>query len=408
MRCPALLTTALMIAGCHATPPERVTAPEGAGSRHLFVWAGDADKQESDFLAVVDVNRRSPTYAEVVATLPVGAVGTLAHHTEYEMPPGGVLWANGFAAGRTFRLDLHDPARPRLAGSFGDADSFSHPHSFARLPNGNVLATFQHRTDGETSATGGLVELDSAGRVVRHAAAAAPAIDSTIRPYSLAIVPALDRVITTATDMHLKVRSRAVQVWRLSDLTLLHTLLLPPGPRGDENWLTAEPRLLADGRTVLVNTFTCGLYRLSGLEGDAPQAEWVYSTPWIEGRNCAVPVVAGRFWLQTSGAEHSVVSLDISNPGRPREVARLTLQPDQVPHWIALEPSGDRLVITGYRELAPWVLLAKLNRSTGSLEIDTTFKPRGKEQPGVFFGHDQWPHGVTGPAVPHGAVFARP
>jgi hypothetical protein len=119
-------------------------------------------------------------------------------------------------------------------------------------------------------------------------------------------------------------------------------------------------------------------------------------------------VVAERFWLQTSGAEHSVVSLDISNPGRPREVARLTLPPDQVPHWIALEPSGDRLVITGYRELAPWVLLAKLNRSTGSLEIDTTFKPRGKEQPGVFFGRDQWPHGVTGPAVPHGAVFARP
>jgi 56kDa selenium binding protein (SBP56) len=408
VRCRALLTTAIMVAGCHPSRSRPATAPEVASSRYLFVWAGDADKRESDFLAVVDVDRQSPTYAEVVATLPVGAVGTLAHHTEYEMPPGGVLWANGFDAGQTFRLELHDPTRPRLAGSFGVAGPFSHPHSFARLPSGNVLATFQHGIGEERAATGGLVELDSAGRLVRFAPAAAPRIDPTVRPYSLAVVPALDRVVSTATDMHLDVRSRAVQVWRLSDLTLLHTILLPPGPRGDENWLTAEPRILADGRTVLVNTFTCGLYRLHGLEGEAPWAEWVYSTPWSEGRNCAVPVVAGRFWVQTSGAEHSVLSLDISNPGRPREVGRLTLQPEQVPHWIALEPFGHRLVITGYRELAPWVLLANVDRATGALEVDTTFKAPGADRAGVYFGRERWPHGTTGPAVPHGAVFARP
>lgn len=386
-----------MFAGCHASRSNPAPLPEVASSRYLFVWAGDADKRESDFLAVVDVDRQSPTYAEVVTTLPVGGVGTVPHHTEYEMPRGDVLWANGFAAGQTFRLDLRDPTRPRLAGSFGDAGPFTHPHSFARLPGGNVLATFQQRT-GQGDTAGGLVELDSVGRVIRYAPAAASQIDPAVRPYSLAVVPALDRVVTTATDMHLEVRSRAVQIWRLSDLTLLHTLLLPPGPRGDENWLTAEPRVLADGRTVLVNTFTCGLYRLRGLEGDAPRAEWVYSTPWTEGRNCAVPVVAGRFWLQPSGAEHSVISLDISNSGRPREVSRLTLQPAQVPHWLALEPSGHRLVITGYRELAHWVVLARLDRATGALAIDTS----------VYFGREQWPHGATGPAVPHGAVFARP
>jgi hypothetical protein len=344
----------------------------------------------------------------VITTLPVGAAGTLPHHTEYEMPPGGVLWANGFAAGRTFRLDLRAPTRPRLAGSFGDAGPFSHPHSFARLPGGNILATYQHHTGDDGADTGGLVELDTAGRMVRFAPADAPGIDPTVWPYSLVVVPALDRVITTATDMHLQVRSRAVQVWRLSDLVLLHTLLLPSGPRGDENWLTAEPRVLEDGRTVLVNTFTCGLYRLRGLGGEAPWAESVYSMPWAEGRNCAVPVVAGRFWLQTSGAEHAVLTLDMSNSGRPREVARLTLEPDQVPHWIALEPSERRLVITGYRELAPWVLLANLDRTTGALEVDTTFKARGAAQAGVYFGRNQWPHGTTGPAVPHGAVFARP
>ena len=408
MRCRVLLTTAVLVAGCHAARPNAVTTREAGGSRHLFVWAGDADKQHSDFLAVVDIDPGSPTYAGVLATLPVGATGTLAHHTEYEMPAGGVLWANGFAAGRTFRLDLRDPTRPRLAGSFADRGPFSHPHSLARLPGGNVLATFQHRVD-DRGATGGLVELDSTGQLIRYGAAAAPRIDSAVRPYSLAVIPTLDRVVTTATDMHLEARSRVVQVWRLSDLALLHTLLLPPGPRGDENWLTAEPRVLADGRTVLVNTFTCGLYRLHGLAGDAPWAEWVYSSPWSEGRNfCAVPVVAGRFWLQPSGPEHSVLSLDISNPGRPREVSRLTLQPDQVPHWIAIEPSGDRLVITGYKDLAPWVLLATLDRATGALEVDTMFKAVGAKHAGVYFGRERWPHGATGAAVPHGAVFARP
>src|SRR5687767_11808967 len=138
----ALLATALVLAGCHPGQPNPATAPEVSGSRYLFVWAGDADKLESDFLAVVDVDRASPTYGEVIATLPVDAAGTMAHHTEYEMPAGGVLWANGFAAGQTYRFDLRDPRHPRLAGSLGDAGGFSHPHSYARLPGGNMLATF--------------------------------------------------------------------------------------------------------------------------------------------------------------------------------------------------------------------------------------------------------------------------
>jgi hypothetical protein len=403
----ALVTCALFIAGCHAGPPAPVTTRGGGDSRYLFVWAGDSDKQESDFLAVVDVDRHSPTYTQVVATLPVGAVGTVPHHTEYAMPAGGELWANGVAAGRTVRIDLRDPTRPRLAGEFGDAGPFGHPHSFARLPNGHVLGAFQHRT-GEDGAAGGLVELDSTGRLVRSTSAAGPPSDPTIRPYSLAVVPALDRVVTTATDMHLEVRSRAVQVWRLSDLTLLHTLLLAPGPRGDENWLTAEPRVLGDGRTVMVNTFSCGLYLLRGLEGETPSAVWVRSAPVAEGRFCAVPVVAGHYWLQTTGVEHAVVSLDVTDPSHPREVGRLVLGPDQVPHWIALEPSGNRLVITGYRDLATWVLLADLDRGTGRLTLDTTFKAPGATRAGVPFGRARWPHGATGAALPHGAVFARP
>ena len=280
---------------------------------------------------------------------------------------------------RTFRFDLRDPIRPRLLGSFAEAGPFGSPHSYARLPNGHVLATFQQRQDDAGHETGGLVELDLAGRVVRSAGAAVPALDSAVRPYSLSVLPAIDRVVTTATDMHLRVRSRAVQVWRLSDLALLQTILLPPGTRGDEQWLTAAPRVLADDSSA----------------GDGKSF-------------CAVPVVLGRLWVQPSGPEHAVVSLDLSDPGRPREVGRLTLAPDEIPHWLGLEPRGTRLVITGYRALESRVLLARVDSSSGSITLDSTFTTPGAPRPGVDLDTVRWPHGPGGSAIPHGAVFSRP
>jgi hypothetical protein len=50
--------------------------------------------------------------------------------------------------------------------------------------------------------------------------------------------------------MHGMTLGRSVQVWRLSDLVLLHTVLLPPGPRGNEHQHPAEVRLLGDGKSV--------------------------------------------------------------------------------------------------------------------------------------------------------------
>ena len=411
-RSPALLAIAATaaLAACHAsTGGTRSTSP---GSRFVFLWAGDADRTSSDFLAVVDADPRSAGYASVVATVPVGAIGTRPHHTEYTMPAGGVLWANGFDASKTFVFDLRQPDRPALSRTFGDPAPYGHPHSYARLPNGHVLATFQWETVDDRHETGGLVELDLDGLMVRAASAAVPAIDAGVRPYSLAVLPALDRVVTTATDMHLESRSAAVQVWRLSDLTLLQTILLPPGRRGDEQQLTAEPRVLADGRTVLVNTFTCGLYRLDGLEGPTARARWVYSSTWNgrwEGKSfCAVPEVVGRFWIQPSGTEHTVVSLDVSDPDHPREVGRLVLDDTDAPHWVAAEPDGDRLIITGYGGLESRALMARIDRATGALRIDDAFTTPGAARPGVDLAREAWPHGSTGRAIPHGAVFSRP
>jgi hypothetical protein len=111
-----------------------------------------------------------------------------------------------------------------------------------------------------------------------RATSAANTLDRDLRPYSLAVVPQLDRVVTTSADMHGVTVGRSVQVWRLSDLTLLHTVLLPPGPRGNEHLHPAEVRVLGDGTSVMVATFRCGLYVLSELDG-IPVAKLARSFP---------------------------------------------------------------------------------------------------------------------------------
>ena len=99
----------------------RTDHPQGAATaaKYLFIWAGDADEKDSDFLAVIDARRLEPTYGQVVATVPVGARATMPHHTEYEYPSSEILFANGWVAGRTFMIDLRDPLEPRLVVTGG-------------------------------------------------------------------------------------------------------------------------------------------------------------------------------------------------------------------------------------------------------------------------------------------------
>ena len=202
--------------------------------------------------------------------------------------------------------------------------------------------------------------------------------------------------------------SRTLQLWKLSDLSLLHTFALPDGPLGDESLLTAEPRVLADGRTVLVSTFNCGLYLLEGLESETPSGRLVATFPRKTDQYCAIPVVAGDFYLITVPAWNAVVSLDVSDPSSPREVSRLTLGADDVPHWIAISPDQRRVVITGYGSLKHRVLLATFDSTSGQLALDERFRAADGSEPGFRLDDKTWPHGGSAKAMAHGAVFSRP
>jgi hypothetical protein len=379
-----------------------------ASSDFLYVWTASADTTQPDFLAVFDVRPTSDRYGRLMTTVPVPGRKNRPHHTEHEMPADGRLFANGFASGQSFILDTKDPAHPRLDGQFGDVAGMMHPHSFLRLPNSNVLATFQMQHDSLGVAPGGLAELTDHGALVRSTSANGAGVDRRVRPYSAVIIPKLDRILSTTTDMDGKDAIPTVQLWRLSDLRLLQTFDLPQGPRGDEAWLTAEPRLLADGKTVLVSTFDCGLYLVTGLDGPSPAGQLVSSFPRKKNTYCAIPVIAGHYYLVTVPAWNAVVSLDISNPAKPREVSRVELGAEDVPHWIAIEPNHRRVVITGYVGLKHRVVLANFDESTGRLTIDERFHDDGASQPGLRMENKSWPHGGNAPGIPHGAVFSLP
>jgi hypothetical protein len=385
--------TPLAIAALAACAPRPGEAPSPSALRapqYLFLWTAARDSTRPDYLAVLDVTERGDSaYGRIVSTLEVPGRGNVPHHTEHQMSPGGRLFANGFGAGKTWIFDVSRPEAPRIAAELGDVAGYRHPHSYLRLPNGNVLATFQMRHDSAGMRPGGLVELTDAGTVVRSQSADAPGLDAATRVYSAGIVPSLDRIVTTTTDMEGDGdASRQLQIWRLSDLSLLGTIVLPNGPRGNESMYTAEPRVLEDGRTVLVSTFSCGLYLMEGLETDVPSARLVASFPEKEKTSCAVPVVAGHYYLVTVPAWSAVVSLDISDPAHPREVGRLTLGTGDVPHWVSLAPDRRRVVVTGYGAMANRVVMARFDPATGALALDERF-------------------GITMDGVPHGAVFSR-
>lgn len=130
--------TALLaaLAGCAwaGSPPKPSVAALGEPARFLYIWAGDKDERDSDFLAVIDVRRASPTYGQVVTTVPVGMTGTLPHHLEYALPPAGqTLFANGHHHEVIFRFDVADAEHPKLVGIADQAPPLRYPHDFARL-----------------------------------------------------------------------------------------------------------------------------------------------------------------------------------------------------------------------------------------------------------------------------------
>jgi hypothetical protein len=387
-----------------AAQAERLNKP----GHYLFVWTQDRAKEGMDFLAVIDADPASPSYGKLITSTATDQKSNNAHHTEYEMPAGGMLFANDHNANRTIIFDLNDPLKPRPAASFESLGGFSMPHSFLRLPNGNVLASFQypdhHGHMDMAGKSGGLVEIDNQGKLVRAVSNADPAFsDEGLLPYSIAILPKIDRVLLTNSPMgdDFLFTSNTYQMFRLSDLKLLGTYRLDPGAKMSGHISPEEARVGPDG-AVYVQTLSCGIQRVTGMESAKPSATLVHQFP---GAFCGVPTIISHYLVQSVPGIHGYIVLDIADGAKPREVSWLTINEKYSPHWTGWDPISRRVVVTS-AEQGDRTYLLKLDEKTGALTIDEKF--RGDDgQAGFSFAKRIWPHGWTGEGRPHGAVFSR-
>jgi hypothetical protein len=297
---------------------------------YLFVWAGDAPHTASDFLGVIDASPASAGYSGIVASIATGVAGSHPHHTEHEMPANGHLLANGFHAGRTWLFDLSQPRQPRLLSVFGDVGGFAHPHTFRQ--------TRQRQRAGNLSVSRRAAEYVGSGGSRGDAGG-------------------------------------SFHWW-------------PRGNGRTRAGHSKRQRERSGHSDRYIHTFNCGLYLLRGMDRPEPTVTFVRS---FQGKNCGIPILTGHYWLQTVPEGHAIVVLDIANPEQPREVQTFQVGDDEQPHWLAIDPTGRRIVLnssgsgTGNR-----LFVLNFDSATGQLSFDDRFRDAGSTRPGIVLTGKTW------------------
>ena len=420
-----LLFLVALLGGC-ATSENLQNAASDTPSPYLLVFAGDKDEKDEDFFVVIDVRQGSATSGRAVATLPIGTKASMPHHMEYVTPArGSLLFANAHHHETNLLVDTSDPLRPMIAQRLRPPAALRYPHDFARLANGNMLVGYL-RSEGPSPVAeeklipgghGGLAEYTAKGDLLRGASGGVAGLKAPVRVYAIVPMLDIDRIVTTSAPMMEDHSADVVQVWRYSDLTLLHTIEVPPGKRADGSALPGAarypfgPRLMTDG-SVLMNSFGCGFYRLSGVASDEPKLDNVYtiqtpepSRPEESRGACSIPTVIGKHWVMPVGRAHTVVVLDVSNPAAPREISRLDTAQDFNPHWSAKDIHSDRIIVGAELGGEQGMYMLLFDERSGKLSFDPSFGQSAGRSGYIDLEGQRWQHGASGAAWGHAALF---
>jgi hypothetical protein len=434
----AIAVLLTLLAGCARQPD----TPLFTGEPFLAVWTGDADRQNSDFLAVLDADPTSPTYGKVLKTYPVRSRGNEPHGLSAEPRADRRLFAGGLLTNRTFLFDLRQPLAGRLlhVDDPGPERRLWAPHDYVTLPNGGVAATFsdraRYRGDPREllGAPGGLVEFTADGQPKRELSAEDPAARHLIvAPAGATASPALGCLLTTSAGHGYTATTRgerapgiSVQVWKLADLAFLRTVPLEAGPRGEENLGPVAARFLRREPFAYVVTDQGGaLYASDSVHTTSALFRLVFDfgEGAIGGGMAITP--DDRFLVAALGGTNRVISLDLSDRWKPKFVSAVRLDRDPIdtgrerrggPHALTMSADGTRIAVSNYTIDVPGrvqdgdhrVHVLRLDPDSGRLRIDGAFQDEATGQVGVGFDRASWPHGATGEARPAGLLFITP
>jgi selenium-binding protein 1 len=402
LRLGALVTTGLaLLAGlgwlgmqerasaetCLSPFVKRLDRPE----KYLYVYCVDADAKDNDFLAVIDVDRKSPQFGKITYQLDLGSSGNETHHFGFT-DDRTHIWGLTLFSNRVFLIDVaSDPARPKLVKvleDIGGKAGLAGPHSPYALP-GRMLLTFLSARDGGLPA--GLAEFTNDGRFIRKLDLPADAPYM----YDVAVKPELNRMVTSSftpldnykkplAQMDLKRFGKELLVWDFRDRKVLDKLTVGAAPLECRWSLTPKAN----------HGFTnCAL-------GDAI---WVWEgTP--EGKYTARKLCDtgklpadlrqspdDRFLYVSCFGSDEIQQWDVSDLKKPR--LNSTIRPGVQPNMMHVTGDGKRMYLTNSllstmdRSNDFWVKLAQIGPD--GMKLDTSFHvDLTKFRTGPARGHD--------------------
>lgn len=212
---------------CMSPFVKRLDRPE----KYLYVYCVDADAKDNDFLAVVDVEKGSKTFAQIIHQLDLGTKGNETHHFGFT-DDRTRIWGLTLFSGRIFIIDVAtDPAHPKLLKTIENAGApaeLTSPHTAYALP-GRMLVSFLSNKSGSLPA--GLAEFTNDGKFIRKLELPKDAPYG----YDVALRPDLNRMVTSGftyydnyknplAKMDFKKFASEILIWDFRKREVLQTL----------------------------------------------------------------------------------------------------------------------------------------------------------------------------------------
>jgi len=402
----------------------------------LLVWAGDQAHVAPDFVAVVDFDRRSPSYGHVLRTVPLpqslptsvaggtGAIGNEPHHVGVSADGrtfvGGGLLSVLRGQSQAFFFDVSNPRFPKFLKADNPPDA-SIADEFEPLSSGGFLVTFMGGASG--SQPGRVVEYDANSKYVQSWPSSPPT-DGQFNPHGIAIDEAHNLIVTSdficpAHTLIIPGGATAqfrgsVRIWDLAKREITKTVIVgdPAHPPG-----TINVELIPHDRKqrAFVDGVTDGkLYLIDTHKGtskevfDFTKPFALPDAPNVWPHLSRINEAGTRLFitLNYAGANGKVVLLDIEDPAHPRLLDFVSLGKGSGPHYITPDEASGRVIVSDYflvEDLPPGgVVGVDGDHKVHVIDVDGD-RLSLDERFDLNFNRDI----TTGPARPHGlAVLA--